>query len=248
MDSAASSHHQQEMGLLELSNLAPLLDARPASSAPSHAINAPTQADLELCHYFLASSSPPTREALDALAQIVGNFFSSLPNQRGRFCQALLALPMLDTLAGVLRLESAVLHAIAAHGGQPPAPTFLSIDINGLASWLPTRDVVGTLMLQRPAAFDFRVLLLDRVSTLFLLVIHMVIMPIALCRDGLFLGQTDASSLAVRRAPHGAVPVRVPAPGSLHQEYDTGGTVFFVVIFIAIPRLRAHLALPSRRT
>ena len=170
MDSTASvcsaRAQQEELGLLDLAQIAPVLDFR----AP----NAPSNADLDLCRDFLAASLPPPREALDALTQIVSSFFLSLPNQRGRFCEALLALPGLDLLADALRLESAVLDAFTTYCSVLPVQNFLSIDVTALASLFPVQDVVGSLMLQRPAAFDMRMLILDRTSTLFLLVIHMV--------------------------------------------------------------------------
>lgn len=169
MDSTSSSStHQQpgELGLLDLAQIAPILDVRP-DDAPPHA-------DIDLCRDFLASASSPTGETLDAITRVVGAFFSSLPNQRGRFCEALLLLPALDVIVDALRLESAVLHAVASFCGLPPVHNFLALDVAALATRFPVQVAVGSLMLKRQAAFEAKVLLLDRTSTLFLLVVHMV--------------------------------------------------------------------------
>ena len=107
---SSSAHQHQDIGLPDLAQIAPVVDVQSA--------NATSHSDLDLCCDFLASSSSPPRETLDSIAQVASAFFSSLPNQRGRFCEALLFLPALDVIADALRLESVVLQAVNSYCGS----------------------------------------------------------------------------------------------------------------------------------
>ena len=163
-----AQHDQGELGLLDLARIADVIDPAPR---PTDVLS---HSDLELCRSFLSSDLPLPASSLDDVATVVRTFFSSLPNEHGRYALGLMWLPQWETLSNTLCLEHMVLDALNSSYGMPPVPNVAALDVSLLPADFSMREAIGSLMAQRLGAFQFRVQLVDRTSMLYLLVVHMV--------------------------------------------------------------------------
>lgn len=169
----ASESQAEDYGLLGCDEEADVMDQR-----------APLPVDLTqssgfiACKNFLSNNMPVDRDDVSSILTVTAEYFASLPNNRGRFVSGILGLPQLHLFAYAMQLEFDILEEICRGFGLRPVENISHFDIDALAKHgsIPEniRVTVEELIRRRSAAFSPGFILMDNVSTAYLLSIHMV--------------------------------------------------------------------------